>query len=128
MKQLGIWVEVTTLVVPGENDSEEELTRIAEFVAGVDRNIPWHISRFRPDYKFGDRDATPIETLRKARDIGRAQGLNYVYMGNVLEGTDSLCPGRTKTLINRAYMSTERLNLQDGVCPSCGTKISGVWQ
>ena len=128
MKKLGIWVEVTTLVIPGENDSEEELTRIAEFIAGVDREIPWHISRFRPDYKFGDRDATPIESLRKARDIGRAQGLSYVYLGNVLEGSDTHCPGCNERLINRAYMNTEKFSLKNGNCPSCGTRISGVWK
>jgi len=83
MKEAGIWLEVTTLIIPGENDSDEELTQIAKFIAGVDKEMPWHISRFRPDYKFIDHNATPVKTLERARDIGRQQGLNHIYLGNV---------------------------------------------
>jgi len=128
MKQIGIWVEVTTLVVPGENDSDEELTRIARFIAGLDREMPWHISRFRPDYEFGDRDATPIETLRRAREIGRSEGLHHVYLGNVLEGSDTSCPECDETVVKRAYMGVENSRMKDGSCPSCGTRIGGVWR
>ena len=128
MKQIGIWVEVTTLVVPGENDSDEELTRIARFIAGLDRDIPWHISRFRPDYEFGDRDATPIETLRRAREIGRSEGLHHVYLGNVTEGSDTSCPGCSETVVKRAYMGVENSRIRDGACPSCGARIGGVWR
>jgi len=128
MKEIGVWVEVTTLVVPGENDSDGELTSIARFVAGVDREIPWHISRFHPDYKFGDRDATPIETLRRAKDIGVAEGLRYVYLGNVLEGSDTVCPSCGVPVIKRGYMNVEKSRIKDGACPSCGASIGGVWQ
>ncbi len=128
MKQIGIWVEVTTLVVPGENDSDEELTQIARFIAGLDRDIPWHISRFRPDYEFGDRDATPIETLRRAREIGRSEGLHHVYLGNVTEGSDTSCPECSETVVKRAYMGVENSRTRDGACPSCGVRISGVWR
>jgi pyruvate formate lyase activating enzyme len=128
MKQIGIWVEVTTLVVPGENDSVEDLTQIARFIAGLDRDIPWHISRFRPDYEFGDRDATPIETLRRAREIGRSEGLHHVYLGNVTEGSDTSCPECGETVVKRAYMGVENSRTRDGACPSCGARIGGVWR
>ncbi len=128
MKQLDIWVEVTTLVVPGENDSEEELRRIAGFIAQLDKDIPWHISRFHPDYKFGDHDATPVETLRKANEIGKSEGLHHVYLGNVLEGSDTFCHSCHELVVKRAYMGVERSKLSDGRCPSCSAPIKGVWQ
>lgn len=83
MNRLGIWLEVTTLVVPGENDSDEELGQIAEFLARIDHNIPWHISQFHPDYEFDHSTVTPLGTLRRALEIGRRAGLHYVYLGNV---------------------------------------------
>ena len=83
MYKLGIWVEVTTLVLPQENDAPEELRDIAEFVASVDKNIPWHVSRFHPDYKFTDCQPTPEAVLKRAQAIGEKAGLNYVYAGNV---------------------------------------------
>jgi len=128
MKQLGIWVEVTTLVIPGENDSEEELGQIAGFIASIDADIPWHISRFRPDYKFGDRDATPMETMHMAREIGVRAGLRHVYLGNVFEGSDTVCHNCGELVVKRAYMGIEKFDLKDGRCPSCGTEIKGVWR
>ncbi|MCX5998568.1 MAG: AmmeMemoRadiSam system radical SAM enzyme [Chloroflexi bacterium] len=127
MKELGIWVEVTTLVIPGENDSEEELGQIAEFLAQLDQDMPWHLSRFHPDYQFLDRGPTPIETLKKARDIGQQHGLHYVYLGNVFEGSDTTCYCCHELLVKRKYMGVERFNLNGGLCPSCGAKIDGVW-
>jgi len=127
MKKLGIWVEVTTLVVPGENDSDQELTNIAQFIAGVGKDIPWHISRFHPDYQFIDHPATPIETLRKAREIGKKEGLRYIYLGNVFEGNDTHCYSCNELLIKRTYFSVDEFNIEDGKCPSCGSKIDGVW-
>jgi len=82
-KELGIWIEVTTLIIPGQNDSRLELSDIAGFIASVGKDIPWHISRFHPDYQFLNQKPTPVETLRKAEDLGRKAGLNYVYLGNV---------------------------------------------
>jgi len=127
MKELGVWLEVTTLVVPGENDSEEELGEIAEFLAGIDKDIPWHISRFHPDYKFGNRPATPIETMRKAREIGQNKGLHYVYLGNVPEGSNTYCYHCHEPLLERQYMGLDKNHLKNGQCPACGAAISGVW-
>ena len=83
MHELNIWVEITTLIIPGENDSQEELAEIANFIASVSKDIPWHISRFHPDYKFLDHDYTAIETLKLAEDLGKQAGLKYVHLGNV---------------------------------------------
>ncbi len=128
MRGLGIWVEVTTLLVPGENDSEDELRDIARFIVQTDRDMPWHISRFHPDYRLTDRDPTPVESLRNAYDIGRTEGVRYVYLGNVLEGVDTLCPGCGQVVIKRGYFSPQSVSLDDGKCPSCAMEIAGVWR
>ena len=86
-KKLGIWIEVTTLIIPGQNDSTSELSDIAHFIAGVGKDIPWHISRFHPDYQFLEEKPTPIETLKKAEGLGRKAGLRYVYLGNVRDAS-----------------------------------------
>src|SRR3989339_538374 len=104
MKEIGVWLEVTTLVVPGENDSEQELRQLTEYLARIDTRIPWHISRFHPDYEFQNRAATPVETLLKAREIGREAGLHYIYLGNVVEGTDTNCKRCRERVIERRYM------------------------
>ena len=127
MRELGIWLEVTTLVVPGENDSDEELGQIAEFLAQIDNNIPWHISQFHPDYEFRDHMTTPIETLKKAMEIGQRAGLRYIYLGNVLEGTNTYCYRCHELIVARRYMGLNRNNLENGRCPSCGAIIKGVW-
>jgi pyruvate formate lyase activating enzyme len=127
MKKLGIWVEVTTLVIPGQNDSQEELTNIAKFIAEVGVDIPWHISRFHPDYKFDTSPSTPLETLKEAREIGEQQGLYYVYLGNVPAGGDTRCYKCGVVVIKRPYFGTEKNLLQDGKCPSCKTPVHGVW-
>ncbi|MBU0758913.1 MAG: AmmeMemoRadiSam system radical SAM enzyme [Candidatus Omnitrophica bacterium] len=85
MKRLGIWVEITTLVVTGRNDSEEEFKDIAEFITSVDSGIPWHISRFHPDFKYLEAEPTHVETLKRAKEIGRKAGLKYIHLGNVIE-------------------------------------------
>lgn len=126
MRTLGIWVEVTTLVVPEMNDGEDELRAIARFLAGVDPSIPWHISRFHPDYAYAGARPTPVATLRRALAIGREEGLAYVYVGNVAgEGEDTLCPGCGRTLIRRRGFGIESDELVAGKCPSCGTAIAG---
>lgn len=127
MKQLGLWVETTTLIIPGENDSESELGQIAGFLAELDRDIPWHISRFHPDYRFTNHGSTPLETLRKAKEIGERQGLHYVYLGNVLDDADTRCYECNETVVERQYMGLQKLKLNDGRCPKCGAVISGVW-
>ena len=127
MKELGIWLEVTTLVIPGENDSDEELGKIAAFLARVDGDIPWHVSQFHPDYRFDDHGVTPVETLKRARDIGLRAGLKYIYLGNVREGTNTNCPRCRELVVERRYMGLNGLNLNHGRCPICGASITGVW-
>jgi len=129
MHHLGIWVEVTTLVIPGENDKEEELSGIARFLADIDKNIPWHISRFHPAYQFGDRQATPKETLEKASRIAEVAGLNYIYAGNVSGwGQDSHCPKCKKTIIHRENFSLLEYNIKSGKCLNCNAPIAGVFE
>jgi pyruvate formate lyase activating enzyme len=127
MKKLNIWVEVTTLIVPGENDSEEELNAIAKFIANLGKDIPWHISRFHPNYQFTDYPPTSIDTLKKAKQIGNSHGLRYIYLGNVLEGSDTYCPNCNELLVSRTYFYVEKFNIKEGRCPSCATEIDGIW-
>ncbi|RLE41748.1 AmmeMemoRadiSam system radical SAM enzyme [Candidatus Woesearchaeota archaeon] len=126
--KLGIWVEVTTLVIPGKNDSEEELYKIAEFIAGVDANIPWHISRFFPYYKMQDVEPTPVETLLKAAELGKKAGLRYIYVGNVPLGSkyeSTFCWKCGEIVIARQGFYAQSHLKQGGVCPKCGAKIAG---
>lgn len=129
MKELGVWVEVTTLVVPDMNDSEAELGDIARFIAdelGVE--TPWHVSRFHPDYQMYDRPPTPQATMRRAYELGREAGLRYVYVGNMPGGRmeDTICHHCAQTVIaRRGFQLTER-NVQGGRCAHCGTLIDGV--
>jgi pyruvate formate lyase activating enzyme len=126
LNKLGVWIEITTLVVPGENDSQEELGNIAEFIASVGKNIPWHISRFHPDYKFNGYAATPETTLRKAQDSGYKAGLNYIYVGNVYGwGNDTHCPNCKKLLIKREVFSILEYNIKQNKCAFCDTAIPG---
>jgi pyruvate formate lyase activating enzyme len=126
MKKLNIWVEVTTLIVPGQNDSEEELKQIANFLAGLDTSIPWHISRFYPQYKMEDRESTPMDILNKAYDIGKSAGLRYVYLGNVGKGNNTYCYQCNRLLIERYGFSIEAYQIREGRCPQCGSPIDGV--
>ncbi len=128
MKSLNIWVEITTLIVPGSNDSKDELGDIARFIAETDPDIPWHISRFHPDYQFTDSELTPLSVLETAYNFGKAEGLRYVYLGNVVHASiDTQCPHCMQTIIRRAgYQVTSKLTSQ-GTCPQCGATIAGVW-
>jgi pyruvate formate lyase activating enzyme len=129
MKELGVWLEVTTLIIPDLNDSEKDLTDIAEFICSVDAGIPWHVSQFYPTYKLLEKPRTPVETLRRAREIGFSAGLKYVYEGNVPGegGENTYCPSCKETLIGRiAYRILEN-RIKDAKCPKCGTAIEGVW-
>ncbi|MFH0912955.1 MAG: AmmeMemoRadiSam system radical SAM enzyme [Candidatus Omnitrophota bacterium] len=128
MRELGIWVEITTLIVPGENDSDEELRDIAAFIASVDKNIPWHVSRFHPDYQFNGYKPTAEATLEKAQDLGKSCGLNYVYAGNVSGwGNDTHCHSCKRLLIKREYFSVLEYNIKQGKCAYCNTVIPGVF-
>jgi len=127
MHQLGIWIEVTTLVVPKQNDSERELRQIAQFIAKIDKTIPWHISRFHPDYKMLDSFPTPLETLQKAYQIGKKAGLNYVYLGNIITetGENTSCPRCGNLAIRRTGYLTEILGVdKDGNCTDCNEYLN----
>jgi len=128
MKQLSVWVEVTTLVVPGINDDPAELEDAARFVAeelGVE--TPWHISRFHPTYKMTDVPPTPIAKLQRAREIGLEAGLRYVYVGNVPGEANTMCHGCGRLLVRRSgYWIPENHVRPDGSCPDCGTPVAGV--
>ena len=127
-QELGIWIEITTLVIPGHNDSDEELNGIARFIRSVGENIPWHVSRFHPTYKLTDQPITPLKTLKRAREIGFDAGLRYVYEGNIPgEGEDTLCWSCRKTLIKRIGFSVLENMIKDGKCGYCGAPIAGVW-
>jgi pyruvate formate lyase activating enzyme len=123
-----IWIEVTTLVVPGQNDSEEELKALADFLvnaAGPD--VPWHISRFFPQYKYTDAGPAPMRTMRRAEEIGKAAGLRYVYLGNVPGGQseNTFCYNCRRLLIERAGYQIAANHIKDSKCPDCGVEIAG---
>jgi len=128
----GFWVEVVTLIVPGFNDSDEELRGLARFLAGVSRDIPWHVTAFHPDYKMTDRGWTPVKALSRAAEIGQAEGLRFVYAGNRPGQTGSLentyCPACQAVLIERVGFEVLANHLTaTGACPTCATRIPGVW-
>ena len=128
-----IFLEITTLIIPGENDSDEELTKIAKFIKSVSPDIPWHISAFHPDWKMIDRPYTSVETLKKAYKIWMQEGLNYIYVWNVSlpEYEMTFCPKCGQTLIERSGVVGQNvLDHTNGTwtCPSCGTKIPGIWK
>ncbi len=129
MKELGVWVEVTTLIIPDLNDSEKDLTDIAEFICSVDPAMPWHVSQFYPTYKLLDKPRTPLEKLRRAVEIGRKSGLKFIYEGNVPGGggENTLCPVCMEVLITRFGYRILENKIKDSKCPKCGTLIEGIW-
>jgi pyruvate formate lyase activating enzyme len=128
MKELGVWVEITTLIIPSYNDSEEFLKWVAGFIKSVDPAIPWHVTQFYPTYQMMDRPRTPVGTLRKAREIGLSAGLKYVYEGNVPgEGRENTyCPSCGESLIERIGFSLTAIKMKDSRCSKCGSHIDGV--
>jgi len=132
LHELDFWVEVVTLVVPEMNDSDDELRRMADFIAGLSVDIPWHVTAFHPTYKMTDPPRTTAEMLLRAVRRGQAAGLRYVYAGNlpgmVADGEDTKCPGCGRTVIERRGFLVRRNELADGACPDCATKIAGLWQ
>ncbi|MCX5699267.1 MAG: AmmeMemoRadiSam system radical SAM enzyme [Candidatus Omnitrophica bacterium] len=124
----GVWIEVTTLIIPGENDTPEELTVMAKFIASVNKDIPWHISRFQADYKFKDYPPTPERTLKLAYDLGLSQGLRYVYVGNFgAWGQDTLCGRCQKLLIKRDGFNILESHLAQNRCVFCQAVLPGVF-
>ena len=131
LHELDFWVEIITLIVPGMNDSDDELKKIADFLAGVSPDIPWHVTAFRPMYKMNEPPRTPPETLARAHAIGKAAGLRFVFAGNLpgmLDGAENTyCPKCGEELIVRHGFSVRRSQLENGRCPACQTAIPGVW-
>ena len=126
----GIWLEVTTLVVPGMNDSLDELRAIAQFIASdLGTHVPWHVSRFHGDYNMTDAPPTPLATLEAACTLGQAEGLKYVYCGNVhgSRGESTFCDACGAMVIERNGFTIVGMHLQNGACPKCGRKIDGIW-
>jgi len=129
MKELGIWVEVTTLIIPKLNDSKDELESIANFLASIDKNIPWHVSAFHPDYKLIDIERTPTSTLDLAYKIGKKAGLNFVYIGNVYSdyGSNTYCPNCSKEIIKRIGFFVEKKEIYNNRCRYCQKEIPGLF-
>ncbi len=133
LKTMGFWLEIVTLVIPGFNDSEEELRGIAKFIASVDRDIPWHVTAFHSDYKMMDTPDTESEQLNRGFQIGKEAGLRYVYSGNrpgeVGTTENTYCPSCNELLIERYGFQVMRNVLgSNGKCPKCSTTIPGVWK
>lgn len=123
----GVWVEVTTLIIPGSNDDDAQLRQIAEFLVSISPDLPWHVSRFYPMYQMLDRQATPPSTLERAVRIGEQVGLRYVYTGNVPgdKHEHTHCPQCHQTVIERCGFSVGRIAMRNQKCDSCGSLIAG---
>jgi pyruvate formate lyase activating enzyme len=128
MRELGVWVEVTTLLIPGLNDDPEGLGEIARFLLSIGSEIPWHISAFHPTHRLTDRTRTPVQTLRTAREIGLGAGLEYVYSGNIPgeEGESTHCPRCGERLVHRIGFRVVENRIANGGCPGCGQAIQGI--
>jgi len=128
----GLWLEVVTLIVPGFNDSDAELRDAARFLASVDRSIPWHVTAYHDDYKMAGRGGTPVATLLRAAQIGREEGLHFVYAGNlpgrVGEWEDTRCPSCGETVVKRTGFRVVQNRLTaGGSCPKCRAAVPGRW-
>lgn len=132
VQEMGLWLEVVTLVVPGFNDSTDELWEAARFLTNISPDIPWHVTAFHSDYHMQDTPPTPARTLLRAAEIGREAGLRYVYAGNlpgrVDEYENTLCPSCQTPLVKRTgYSIHAQYIAKDGKCPKCGAQVAGVW-
>ena len=124
---LGIWIEITTLIIPGYNDKEQELKNIARFIADIDPNIPWHVTGFYPTYKLTDAKATTNLLLDKAVEIGKKNGLNFIYQGNIGKRENTYCPQCNNLLVQRNGFNVSKNNIKEGVCSNCHHEIPGKW-
>lgn len=125
-----VWFEITTLLIPGENDSDEELKMMCDWiVSNLGSDHPLHFTAFHPDFKMRNKSRTPVETLKRAFIIAKKAGLNYVYLGNIhdVEAQTTKCPNCLKSLIIRDWHSILENNLKNSSCPNCGEKIAGVF-
>ena len=130
--EMGLWLEIVTLLIPGFNDSDDELRQLTEFLAGISVDIPWHVTAFHADYKMNDERDTAPEDLLRAAEVGRAAGLRYIYAGNLPGMTgdleDTRCPQCGETLISRyGYFIQDYRLTPEGRCPSCSAQIPGRW-
>jgi pyruvate formate lyase activating enzyme len=124
----GVWLELTTLLVPGVNDDETQLEGVAEFIATkLSPDVPWHISRYFPQPQFRQIPATPPERIFHAMDVGRKAGLRYVCGGNLMTSNDTDCPNCGERVIRRMGYADAIVNLKKDACPKCGFRIAGVW-
>lgn len=128
MKELGVWVEVTTLIIPGHNDSEDFLKWAAGFIESIDPAMPWHVTQFYPTYRLVDKPRTPVSILRKARQMGLEAGLKYVYEGNIPGegGENTYCTSCGQLLIERYGFTLMSVNMKDSKCLKCGAQIDGI--
>ena len=128
---MGIWLELVSLLIPGYNDSDNELVEMAEFIAGVSSTIPWHVTAFHPDYKMQDRGRTPVDTLLRATRHGKKAGLQFVYSGNLpgqVQNTENTyCPNCQHLLVERRGFQVLSINLKGECCPSCDAPVPGRW-
>ncbi|MBW2220344.1 MAG: AmmeMemoRadiSam system radical SAM enzyme [Deltaproteobacteria bacterium] len=128
MKELDVWVEVTTLIIPGLNDDEKELRSIAKFVKSIGSEVPWHVTAFYPAYKMMHLPRTPVAALRRTREIGIEEGLRYVYNGNIPgeAGENTYCYACGAEVISRSGAAFMQNRLRKGKCPECEALIDGV--
>jgi len=128
-RRRGIWIEITTLVIPGENDSPEQLEGIADFITSdLGTHVPWHISRFFPQYQMTERAVTPLDSLTRAVQAGRRSGLHHLYTGNCADGLeDTLCAGCGEVLVRRQGFRILENAIRNGGCLKCGQPVAGVW-
>jgi pyruvate formate lyase activating enzyme len=125
--EMGFWMEVVTLIVPGWNDSDEELQKAAEFLVSISPDIPWHVTAFHKDYRMRDPDNTPPDTLLRAARIGEAAGLRYVYAGNLPGQVGRYHTCKDPLIARIGFIVTANRLTAEGTCPSCHTKIPGIW-
>jgi len=132
LREMAFWVEVVTLVVPTLNDSDGELRDMARFLVGVSPDIPWHVTAFHSDYRMSDVPSTPTRTILRAAEIGKEEGLNYVYAGNrpdmVGNWENTTCPGCDALLVERRGFHVFQTRVEGGKCPDCGREIAGIWE
>jgi pyruvate formate lyase activating enzyme len=128
MKKAGVWLEVTTLLIPGLNDDTAELRQLATFIRRLGPETPWHVSRFHPTYRMLDRPSTPISTLHQARQIGLEAGLHYVYTGNIPgdDAENTYCHQCGNLLIKRRGYSISRQGIHGSLCNGCNSQLAGI--
>ena len=130
LKEEGVWIEITNLLIPGANDSDEDIAKLCNWVKeNLGAQTPIHFARFFPLYKLNNLSPTPLNTLLRAREIAQKEGIKFVYIGNVPQqvGEDTICPKCGNTIIKRVGYNIIKNQLKDGKCPFCGTKIPGIW-